>query len=141
MVLLCSHGWPRTHSPSLLNSPKSRLSGMHHCHRDAFLLTVGKAREGCSSPGRPHTSLSFLLSHPEKIFSESIPTCEKCQSVVKPGEPQGLGGLELGPSPPLSPHFTSGHLCLVAHPLLPCRGWVSVPPQAPVCPPPPLLPF
>lgn len=51
---------------------------------------------------------------PEKIFSEVTPKCEKCQSVVKPGEPRGLGPpeVDLGwdslahealPTPPASP--------------------------------------
>lgn len=102
---------------------------------DAFMLTVGKDREGYSSLGRPQTFLSLLLSHPEKIFSESIPTCEKCQSVVKPGEPQGLGELELGPSPTLFPtlHLWSPLPCGSSPTVLQRVGICRLP-QAPVCP-------
>uniref|UniRef100_A0A4X1T1L8 NAD-dependent protein deacetylase sirtuin-2 n=1 Tax=Sus scrofa TaxID=9823 RepID=A0A4X1T1L8_PIG len=88
----------------------------------------------------------------EKIFSEVTPKCEKCQSVVKPGEPRGLGPpeVDLGwdslahealPTPPASPqgrpHPCPGSAfcsCL-------CSGSlpVSVPP--PHSPPPPTLPL
>lgn len=44
---------------------------------------------------------------PEKIFSEVTPKCEKCHSVVKPGEPRGQGAawMDLGwdPRPSTSP--------------------------------------
>lgn len=83
-------------------------------------------QRGCRCLGRPHTSRSLPLSHPEKIFSETTPKCEKCQSVVKPGKPLGLGGLELGPLSPTAP---------LTPPLLPGpsptlgRGWVSARPD------------
>lgn len=63
----------------------------------AFLVTVGRGRRGLllhlQQPlgGLTPRPLSLPLSHPEKIFSETTPKCEKCQSVVKPGEPQGRG--------------------------------------------------
>lgn len=85
-----------------------------------------------SSSCRQEYSLSWMK---EKIFSESIPTCEKCQSVVKPGEPQGLGELELGPSPPLFPtlHLWSPLPCGSSPTVLQSVGICRLP-KAPVCP-------
>lgn len=87
---------------------------------DAFVLTVGRGSRGLlqhlEQPlgGLTPRLLSLPLSQPEKIFSEAIPKCEKCQSVVKPGEPQGWGlrawDWSWDPFPPLAlTHPKSGH--------------------------------
>lgn len=54
------------------------------------------------APSRLPPSLPSPSPRPEKIFSEVTPKCEKCHSVVKPGEPQGQGPtqMDLGWDPP-----------------------------------------
>lgn len=77
----------------------------------------------------PLTSSSSSSSpspRPEKIFSEVTPKCEKCQSVVKPGEAWGLGPTEVDPG--WDP----------AHPLTPSQEghapYPSTPPWSPSLP-------